>query len=192
MTQWTANFNFHNEVLRVIPIWIKLPNLPLNCWSPESLSRIGSVVGVPIYADECTTKQLRISFARILVEMDVTVAVPNEISIADSEGVTFKQKVVYDWLPEFCQKCQKVGHSCERKAGPITAKKVTQKWVEKGATILQKEPAVITTNVISSMGNASEGTIGEDVSAGVSKERSNTPPPTNVTPVVTPIAHTQK
>ncbi|XP_048489882.1 uncharacterized protein LOC125491854 [Beta vulgaris subsp. vulgaris] len=144
--QWTANFNFHNEVLRVVPIWIKLLNLPLNCWCPESLSRIGSAVEVPIYADECTTKQLRISFARILVEMDVTVTVPHEINIADSEGVTFKQKVVYDWLPQFCQKCQKVGHSYERKAGPTTMKKVTQKWVEKRNTVFQEEAVVITDN----------------------------------------------
>lgn len=26
---WTANFNFNEEVLKVIPIFIKLPNLPL-------------------------------------------------------------------------------------------------------------------------------------------------------------------
>ena len=58
---WTANFNFRNEVLKVIPIWIKLPNLPLNCWSEDSLSRIGSLIGVPLYADECTSKALRVS-----------------------------------------------------------------------------------------------------------------------------------
>lgn len=70
--QWTSNFSFNQEILKVIPIWVTFPNLPLNCWSMDSLSRIGSTLGVPIYADECTTKQLRISFARILIEMDVT------------------------------------------------------------------------------------------------------------------------
>lgn len=28
---WDANFNFNEEILRVIPLWVKLPNLPLNC-----------------------------------------------------------------------------------------------------------------------------------------------------------------
>lgn len=69
---WTANFNFHEEILRTIPVWVRLPNLPLNCWSDNSLSRLGSAIGVPLCADECTTKQLRVSFARLLVEIDVT------------------------------------------------------------------------------------------------------------------------
>ncbi|XP_070040441.1 uncharacterized protein [Nicotiana tomentosiformis] len=53
---WEAGFDFNKEVLRMIPLWIKLPNLPLNCWSTTSLSCIGSVLGRPVYADECTTK----------------------------------------------------------------------------------------------------------------------------------------
>ena len=28
---WFANFNFRDEILKVIPIWVKFPNLPLNC-----------------------------------------------------------------------------------------------------------------------------------------------------------------
>lgn len=49
---WSASFNFQDEILRVIPLWVRLPNLPLNCWGPDSLSRIGSLIGVPLYADE--------------------------------------------------------------------------------------------------------------------------------------------
>lgn len=53
---WTPEFNFKDEILKTIPIWATLPNLPLNCWSADSLSKIGSRLGVPLYADECTTK----------------------------------------------------------------------------------------------------------------------------------------
>lgn len=28
---WTGNFDFNEEVLKTIPLWVKLPNLPLNC-----------------------------------------------------------------------------------------------------------------------------------------------------------------
>lgn len=55
--------------------------------------------------------------------MDVTVVIPNEISIADPNGVIFKQVILYDLLSPFCQKCQKVGHSCERKNDAITKNK---------------------------------------------------------------------
>lgn len=58
--EWKANFCLEEEVLREVPLWIRLPNQPLNCWSVDSLSRIGSVLGRPLCADECTSQQSRI------------------------------------------------------------------------------------------------------------------------------------
>lgn len=29
--QWSMGFNFNEEILRVIPVWVRLPNLPLHC-----------------------------------------------------------------------------------------------------------------------------------------------------------------
>ncbi|KAF3631435.1 hypothetical protein FXO38_26667, partial [Capsicum annuum] len=52
---WTNGFNFHDEVLKTIPLWVKLPALPLNCWTNKALSKIGSALGNLIYADACTT-----------------------------------------------------------------------------------------------------------------------------------------
>ncbi|XP_048494359.1 uncharacterized protein LOC125494690 [Beta vulgaris subsp. vulgaris] len=129
--QWTSSFSFNQEILKVVPIWVTFPNLPLNCWSTDSLSRIGSTIGVPIYADECTTKQLRISFARILIEMDVTGTIQEEINVEDPNRRVFKQKVGYAWLPPFCAKCQKIGHVCEEKKKP-TKGRIIQKWVPVG------------------------------------------------------------
>lgn len=130
--QWTSNFDFHQEILKVVPVWVKFPNLPLNCWSDNSLSRIGSVLGVPIYADECTIKMLRVSFARILVEINVTKPIVNEIMVEDPSGKKFAQRVIYNWLPAFCNKCPKIGHNCEVKR-KIQSKPV-QKWVPKITT----------------------------------------------------------
>lgn len=111
---WTSDFNFYEEVLKVIPLWVKLPNLPLNCWSSDSLSRIGSILGIPLCSDECTTKQMRISFARLLVEMDITSTLPDHIWIEDANGKPFKQVVLYDWKPAFCKNCNVAGHNCEQ------------------------------------------------------------------------------
>lgn len=69
---WVANFCFEKEVLKEIPLWIRLPKLPLTCWSGDSLSHICSVIGKPICANECTTEQKWISYARLLVEVDIT------------------------------------------------------------------------------------------------------------------------
>lgn len=50
--EWVAEFNFEKEVLKEVPLWIRLPNLPLPFWSEKSLSRMGSIMGKPICADE--------------------------------------------------------------------------------------------------------------------------------------------
>ncbi|XP_056695330.1 uncharacterized protein [Spinacia oleracea] len=134
--QWSSHFSFQEEVLKVIPLWVRFPNLPLNCWGEDSLSRIGSVIGVPLFADECTTQQLRISFARILVEVDVTNPLPSSITIADPSGQEFEQVVTYDWKPDYYKKCCLVGHNCETCAKKVNnvrppEKKIVKKWVPK-------------------------------------------------------------
>ncbi|KAJ6372863.1 hypothetical protein OIU76_027236 [Salix suchowensis] len=40
-------FDFSTADMSTVPVWIKLPNLPLQCWSPTCLSKIGSVLGKP-------------------------------------------------------------------------------------------------------------------------------------------------
>ena len=74
------------------------------------MSRIASAIGVPLFADECTTKQTRISYARMLIEVDVTKTIPQQITVADPNGRTFVQEVVMEWKPQYCDKCQKIGH----------------------------------------------------------------------------------
>ncbi|KAH0658802.1 hypothetical protein KY285_027348 [Solanum tuberosum] len=89
---WLSEFNFKEEIFTTISIWIKLPNLPLNCWNSVVLSKIGSSLGQPLYADECTTQASRISFARILIEMDVTRPLPKIIKIRDPKGRVLEQQ----------------------------------------------------------------------------------------------------
>lgn len=119
---WSPNFNLHEEVLKSVPLWVKLPNLPLNCWSKKCLSRITSVIGEPVCADECTTRQLRISFARVLVDIDVTKELPNSIRIVDPNGNQFDQVVIYEWIPPFCKTCNRVGHDCSKPPPPARNK----------------------------------------------------------------------
>ncbi|XP_048494461.1 uncharacterized protein LOC125494741 [Beta vulgaris subsp. vulgaris] len=126
---WSANFNFHDEILKVVPIWTKFPNLPLSCWGEDSLSRIASLLGVPLYDDECTSKGLRVSYDRVLIEIDVTQEIPREVAVEDPNGKRFQQKVLFDWLPPFCKKCQMVGHNCNK--ATMVGPKITQKWVPK-------------------------------------------------------------
>ena len=38
------DFNFKRDSLRILPIWFKLPQLPLHLWEEKSLGKIGSVI----------------------------------------------------------------------------------------------------------------------------------------------------
>ncbi|XP_010678307.1 uncharacterized protein LOC104893876 [Beta vulgaris subsp. vulgaris] len=100
---WTTKFNFHEEIMRLVPLWVRFPNLPLNCWGPETVSSIGSIIGVSLFVDECTTRLMRVSYARLLVEFDVTKLVPRTIHIKDYNGNIIEQKVQYDWVPLFAK-----------------------------------------------------------------------------------------
>ncbi|CAK8569173.1 unnamed protein product [Lathyrus sativus] len=112
--EWKLDFKIKDELLRTLPIWVKLPQLPIVLWGDTSLNKIGSALGKPIMTDECTANRLRVSYACILVEMDITKELPQSITIADHEGEKMQQSIEYEWRPLFCNKCQKVGHCCDK------------------------------------------------------------------------------
>ncbi|KAH0706100.1 hypothetical protein KY289_011176 [Solanum tuberosum] len=114
LKQWTPKLDFKVEFLADIPLWVTFPKLPQNCWGCDSLSRIASAIGIPLFLDDCTTKQTRISYARMLIEVDVTKLMPTEITVMDAQGQSFQQVVAFDWKPEYCERCLMVGHNCHK------------------------------------------------------------------------------
>ncbi|XP_058749946.1 uncharacterized protein LOC131622954 [Vicia villosa] len=113
LKEWHPEFDFKKDMLRTLPIWVKLPNLPLHLWGPKSLGKIGSVLGTPICTDECTASKLRVSYARILIEIDITTKQKESITIKDSGGRKMTQPVEYEWKPKYCERCMRVGHNCD-------------------------------------------------------------------------------
>ncbi|XP_019267318.1 PREDICTED: uncharacterized protein LOC109244650 [Nicotiana attenuata] len=136
MKAWSEEFNLHDEVLKTIPLWVKLPNLPVNWWSMTALSKIESALGNPIYADECMTGAVRISYARLLVEMDITKPLPGQVKLQDPKGKEMMQVVEYDWEPKYCSKCLKIGHDYAENRKPMQQQRnIQQKKANKGRMI---------------------------------------------------------
>lgn len=143
--EWVVDFCFENKVLREIPLWIRLPKLPLSCWSGDSLSRIGSVIGTPICAYECTSLQQRISYARILVEVDITKPLVYKVQIEGDNSMKVEQKIYYEWVSLFCQKCHLVGHICREKPHAALPVQKQKKWQPKDKgkeALVEPEPVV--------------------------------------------------
>ncbi|XP_019256569.1 PREDICTED: uncharacterized protein LOC109235000 [Nicotiana attenuata] len=157
---WSADFDINKEVLQTIPVWFK----------------ISSGLGIPLYADACTTQVDRISYARVLVEMNVAKELPRSIKVTDPNGREFVQEIAYDWVPEFCNKCIQVGHKCrvDEQVGPkLKAKNPNQKqeWQPKPVLKVQeaadKEQPKMTAPSIE--GNASTSTLVASASIGARK-----------------------
>ncbi|KAG5051936.1 hypothetical protein JHK87_004134 [Glycine soja] len=105
-----AFFDFGNEELSKIPVWVKLRNLPLELWNPQALGKILSKIGSPIRSDHRTTSKGSISFARALVEVDASLELIDEVRFRLPTGKTFVQKIEYENRPSFCTHCKMIGH----------------------------------------------------------------------------------
>lgn len=60
------------------------------------ISKIGSAIGVPLVTYECNAQKLWVSYARILVEVDITHKLLDEITIKDKEERKVKQIIEYE------------------------------------------------------------------------------------------------
>ncbi|KAL0287459.1 UNVERIFIED_CONTAM: hypothetical protein Sangu_2690100 [Sesamum angustifolium] len=117
-------FEFKEDDISLTPVWATLPSLPLECWHPNALGKIGSRLGTPIAMDSLTMKMERVSYARILVEVDASKKLVDHVEFILPNGVTRKQPVVYEYTPKFCSTCKRFGHlkeSCQPPAAIATA-----------------------------------------------------------------------
>lgn len=79
-----------------MPIWVIFPSLPIQYWSKDNLGRIASYLGKPICSDKLTANSDRISYARILVEMDITQKPPDSLMIKVADGKYREQMLEYE------------------------------------------------------------------------------------------------
>lgn len=75
-----------------------------------SLFSIASTIGVPLKIDVARAALSRPNVARVCIDLDISVALPDRIWIGVSRG-GFWQRVVYENLPLYCSACSKQGHT---------------------------------------------------------------------------------
>ena len=52
LNKWTPEFNQENDIPLVVPVWVRLPFIPLHCWNDETIRNIGNTLGKYISHDE--------------------------------------------------------------------------------------------------------------------------------------------
>ncbi|XP_052190577.1 uncharacterized protein LOC127800160 [Diospyros lotus] len=104
-------FEFDADSFCSVPVWITLPGLPIQCWHPVALGKIVSKVGKPITTDKMTATLERVSFARVLVEVDASKDLIRNVRIKLPTGKFRDQLVAYEFEPKFCVNCRVLGHA---------------------------------------------------------------------------------
>ncbi|XP_060965233.1 uncharacterized protein LOC133034207 [Cannabis sativa] len=130
MKAWDSETSFKKEDIRLVPIWIQLPDLELKYWGEKSLFKIVGQLGKPLQVDEMTKARNKLNYPRVLVEADIQQDFPARIPFEDEYGYDVYASITYEWKPIICQYCKGLGHAtvdCKKK----TVKE--QKWVIKGS-----------------------------------------------------------
>ncbi|KAJ8424909.1 hypothetical protein Cgig2_001552 [Carnegiea gigantea] len=117
---WSPKMNINTESISSLPIWVHFPELDIKYWGLNSLSKIGSMLGVPLKTDKHTKEKIMLRYARLLIEMPLDGKFPEYVEFANEKGVIIRQMVQYEWLPIKCAYCKMYRHSQEecRKKNP--------------------------------------------------------------------------
>jgi len=91
LRRWAPSMQLLKLSLAPVPIWINLHNLPMEFWNSTCLSHVASGIRKPICADSVTVEQLRLGFARVLVNADF----PKEIELIGINGDINKVGIEY-------------------------------------------------------------------------------------------------
>lgn len=110
-SKWISEFKFEEES-SIVPVWVRLVDLPLHLYDKKCLYLIAKILGNPVKVDEVTANGSRGSFARVCIEIDVLNPRQDHIWVgwgSHSQDV----KVIYEKVPHFCTACKLLGHSIE-------------------------------------------------------------------------------
>ncbi|KAJ6904038.1 hypothetical protein NC651_021250 [Populus alba x Populus x berolinensis] len=134
-----------------VHVWIKFPNLPFKYWTPRCLSKLASVLGKPIQCDKLTSTKERLSYAWVLMEVDLLTDFKSSINVTLPNGKPLIQRVIYETFPKFCKHCKVLAHftkACSKgkkegktveNAGPTS---VASKEYVKGSVFSRLSPIV--------------------------------------------------
>lgn len=117
LQQWQPGVELKKDTHMTVPVWVRLRNLPFAYWSVQSIGKVASAIGRPLYVDKRTEQMSMLSFARVCVEITVQQTFCETIDLI-TDGKTDVVEVEFEWKPVACLKCGVFGHSCkETRAG---------------------------------------------------------------------------
>lgn len=109
LTPWFPEFDANTMVVTKMPIWVRLPNLPIPFWHKPMLEDIGNLLGKFIKNDTAQQDQGLYTYARICVEIDLSKGLPDRIQLK-YEKYKWIQVLDYENTAFRCRYCHQTGH----------------------------------------------------------------------------------
>ena len=110
---WHPDFDPLTESFNKFLVWVKIPNLPMHLWLDSIFEAIGESLGDFLYVDSITSNFLHSTYARLLVEMDLSKGLPEQVCLDSSHG-SWTLSLDYEGVPFCCRKCLKTSHISTR------------------------------------------------------------------------------
>ena len=107
---WNENLKLDTSSISSLPIWIQFPKLDVKYWGVESLSKLGSLLGIPLKMDKPTIEKVYFNYARLLIDMPLDGPFLEFVDYITDKGLVTRQRVKYEWIPLKCNHCNMFGH----------------------------------------------------------------------------------
>lgn len=115
VTHWSPEFASPNAKVERTVVWVRFPGLNLVYYDESFLLAMASAIGRPVKVDSNTLKVERGKFARVCVEIDLTLPVVGKIWV---NGHWYK--IQYEGLHLICTNCSCYGHLGRNCSKPAT------------------------------------------------------------------------
>jgi hypothetical protein len=107
LNKWTPDFSPENDIPSIVPVFFRLPFLPLHCWNDETIKSIGNTLGK--YIDRVEPRDGLQACTRLCVEVYLEKGLPESIQLT-LDNWSYIQQVDYKQLPFKCKACHEYGH----------------------------------------------------------------------------------
>ncbi|XP_074315518.1 uncharacterized protein LOC141651716 [Silene latifolia] len=123
---WLPETELIKEKVDIVPVWARLSGIPLRFWG-ACLPKIVGLVGNFIPMDDATKDKIRLSYARVMVEVPFNQKLVDKVRFLDESGHVVVVNVEYELNPISCSSCNGIGHDMSQCRKPkIQRSKVQQ------------------------------------------------------------------
>jgi len=109
LKKWHPMFDASIERVDIIPIWVRMPALPLQYWNEFHLRGIGNMLGTVMDVDLSFLKTHVKQVARVLVSINIREGLAETIKLKWGPDVII-QILDYENVPFRCRRCHAYGH----------------------------------------------------------------------------------